>query len=159
MQTSKPCLLRVPLVDDLLRRFPRNYLLRFEAAQMYSWTGDGPRALAAIQKVAELKAKGAPGYGGLPWETIHFHRGTIEFWYNDFDRAVEDMKKVTEAAGEVDLNTGVMAWLRLGQLYDLTNRRPAALEAYKRAIAYAPQADAARESRRYLSVPYRRDKN
>jgi tetratricopeptide (TPR) repeat protein len=151
--------LALPLVGDLLRRFPRNYLLRFEAAQMYSWTGDGPRALAAIQKVAELKTSGAPGYRELPWETIHFQRGTIEFWYNDFARAGEDMRKVTESAAEVDLNTGVMAWLRLGQLYDLTNRRAAALEAYKRAIAYAPQADAARESRRYLSVPYRRDRN
>ena len=48
--------------------------------------------------------------------------------------------------------------MRLGQLYDLKGQRQAALEAYRRAIDYAPASDAARESRRYLSSPYRRAK-
>jgi cytochrome c-type biogenesis protein CcmH/NrfG len=46
--------------------------------------------------------------------------------------------------------------MRLGQVYDLTNRRNLALEAYRKAIAFAPQAEAAKESSRYLSSPYRR---
>jgi tetratricopeptide (TPR) repeat protein len=146
----------LPLLADLLRRFPRNYLLRFEEAQMYSWLGNKNGALAAVGKVAELKRAGAPGYAAVPWEAIDFQLGTIEFWYGDYSRAIEHMKKVTEASGEVDLNTGVLAWMRLGQIYDLTNRRQDAVAAYKRAIAYAPQAEAARESRRYLSTPYRR---
>jgi len=66
------------------------------------------------------------------------------------------MRKVTAAGQELDLNTGAYAWLRMGQIYDLTHRRSQALEAYKKAIAYAPQADAAQESRKYLSAPYRR---
>ena len=45
--------------------------------------------------------------------------------------------------------------MRLGQVYDLTNRRTLAMEAYRKAIAFAPQAEAAKESRRYLSAPYR----
>jgi len=44
----------------------------------------------------------------------------------------------------------------MGQIYDMTHRRTEALEAYRKAIAYAPQADAAQESRRYLTTPYRR---
>jgi hypothetical protein len=71
---------------------------------------------------------------------------------------LENMKKVTAAADRLDLNTGVTAWLRLGQLYDLTHQRDLAVAAYKRAIEYAPQADAARESQRYLSAPYRRER-
>jgi len=46
--------------------------------------------------------------------------------------------------------------LRVGQIYDLTQRRDLAVEAYKKAIAYAPEAEAARESRHYISSPYRR---
>ena len=38
--------LAVPLVQDLIRRYPRNYLLRMELAQMYSQAGDGVRGLA-----------------------------------------------------------------------------------------------------------------
>jgi hypothetical protein len=43
------------------------------------------------------------------------------------------------------LNTGVLAWMRVGQIYDLTQRHDLAVEAYKKAIAYAPEA--AHESR------------
>jgi tetratricopeptide (TPR) repeat protein len=66
------------------------------------------------------------------------------------------MQKVTAKADEVDLNTGVLAWMRVGQIYDLNQRHDLAVEAYKKAIAYAPEAEAARESRRYISSPYRR---
>jgi hypothetical protein len=31
------------------------------------------------------------------------------------------------------------------------------VDAYKKAIAYAPQAEAAVESKKYLSAPYRRE--
>ena len=38
----------------------------------------------------------------------------------------------------------------------LDARSAQALEAYKKAIAYAPQAEAAEESRKYLGTPYHR---
>ena len=148
--------LAVPLVEDLIRRFPRNYLLRLELSQMYSMAGDKTHALEAAEEVAQLKTRHAPGYDRVPWEKIYFQEGTIEFWYNDLDRALENMKKVATASEDVDLNTGVAAYLRMGQIYDMTHRRTEALEAYRKAIEYAPQAEAAQESRKYLSAPYRR---
>ena len=146
----------IPLVAELIGRFPRNFLLRLELSQMYSVAGDKARALEAAEEVAQLKTRHAPGYDRLPWEKIYFQEGTIQFWYNDLDRALENMKKVAAASEEVDLNTGVSAYLRMGQIYDMTHRRAQALEAYRKAIAYAPQAEAAQESRKYLSTPYRR---
>jgi tetratricopeptide (TPR) repeat protein len=146
----------VPLVEDLIRRFPRNYLLRLELSQMYSMAGDKQDALGAVEELARLKERHAPGCERVPWEKIWFQEGTIQFWYRDFDQALENMKKVTAAADEVDLNTGVYAFLRLGQLYDLTQRRAQAIAAYQKAIAYAPQAEAAQEAKKYLSTPYRR---
>jgi len=148
--------LAIPLVDDLIRRFPRNYLLRLELSQMYSMAGDGQRALAAVEEIARLKTRHTEGYDRVPWEKVYFQEGTIQFWYDDLDRSLENMKKVTAASEEVDLNTGAFAWLRMGQIYDLTRRRTEAMEAYRKAIAYAPQADAAQESRKYLSAPYHR---
>jgi tetratricopeptide (TPR) repeat protein len=146
----------VPIVQDLIRRFPRNYLLRLELAVMYSMAGDGPRALEAVHEVVGLKNAHAPGYDRVPWEKIYYQEGTIQFWYNDLPHALENMRKVTAAAEELDLNTGVYAWLRLGQIYDLTHHRQEAMEAYRKAIAYAPGSEAAQESRKYLSDPYRR---
>ncbi len=149
----------LPLVEDLIRRFPRNYLLRFEQAQMYSDAGDGERALAAIETVGQLKRRGAAGYTRVPWAKIWYQAGTVQFWYRDFGNALENMKKVTAAVEEVDLNTGVLAWMRIGQIHDLLGQRDQARAAYRQAIALAPQADAARECRRYLSSPYQRRKS
>ena len=146
----------IPLVEDLIQRFPRNYLLRLELSQMYGMAGDQTHALEAIQQVAELKRRHAPGYDRVPWEKVYYQEGSIQFWYNDLDRSLENLKKVAAASGSVDLNTGVYAWLRIGQIYDLTHRRNEAIAAYKQAIAYAPQAEAAQESRKYLATPYHR---
>ena len=151
-QTAKA----VPLVESLIARFPRNYLLRFEQAGMYAALGDGKRAIAYVQQVAQLKTQGAPGYARVPWESIYYQLGTIQFWYGDLDGALDNMQKVAAHADEVDLNTGVLAWMRIGQIYDLKQRHGQAIEAYKKAMAYAPEAEAARESRRYISSPYRR---
>ena len=148
--------LAVPLVQDLIRRYPRNYLLRMELGQMYSQAGDGARGLQALEEVARLKKSHAPGFDRVPWEKIYYQEGSIEFWYNDLDRSLENMKKVTASSEEVDLNTGVQAWLRMGQIYDMKQRRAEAIAAYKNAIAFAPQAEAAQESRKYLATPYRR---
>jgi tetratricopeptide (TPR) repeat protein len=148
----------LPLIEDLLRRFPRNHLLLFEQAQMYSELGDKAKALGAIEKVSEMKQSGSPGYKDVAWEKINFHRGNIQFWYNDLDSALDNLKKVTSSKNELDLNTGMLAWMRMGQIYDMTNRRAQAIEAYKRAISFAPEADAAREPRGYISSPYHRRK-
>jgi tetratricopeptide (TPR) repeat protein len=148
--------LAVPLVQDLIRRYPRNYLLRMELGQMYSQAGDGVRGLQALEEVARLKERHEPGFDRVPWEKIYYQQGSIQFWYNDLDRSLENMKKVAAASEDVDLNTGVQAFLRMGQIYDMKQRRAEAVAAYKKAIAYAPQAEAAQESRKYLSTPYRR---
>ena len=148
--------LAVPLVQDLIRRYPRNYLLRMELGQMYSQAGDGVRGLQALEEVARLKEHHAPGFDRVPWEKIYYQQGSIQFWYNDLDRSLENMKKVAAASDDVDLNTGVQAFLRMGQIYDMKQRRADAVAAYKKAIAFAPQAEAAQESRKYLSTPYRR---
>jgi tetratricopeptide (TPR) repeat protein len=147
----------VPLVKDLIRRYPRNFLLRLELAQMYSMGGDGTSGLETMKEVERLKEAHAPGFDRLPWEKIYFQQGSIQFWYNDLDHSLENMKRVAARADEVDLNTGVLAYLRMGQIYDMKHRRTEAVDAYKKAIAYAPQAEAAVESKKYLSAPYRRE--
>jgi tetratricopeptide (TPR) repeat protein len=147
----------LPLLDDLQKRFPRNHLVLFEQAQMYSQLGDKNKAVAAIGKIVDMKKAGLPGYAGVAWEKIYFQLGNIQFWYNDLDHALDNLKKVTASHNEIDLNTGVLAWMRMGQIYDMKNRRSDAIEAYKHAIAFAPEAEAAKESRGYISSPYRRE--
>jgi tetratricopeptide (TPR) repeat protein len=146
----------VPLVQDLIAHFPRNFILRLELSQMYSMAGDKTHAIDTVDEIARLKRANAPGYGRVPWEKIDFQKGTIQFWYRDFDQALENLQKVAAAANEVDLNTGVYTYLRIGQIYDLKGQRVLAVAEYRKAIAYAPESDAAQEAKRCLGTPYRR---
>ncbi len=145
----------VPLILELIGRFPRNFLLRLELAQMYSMAGDKTHALAAVEELAREKTSHAPGMERVGWERIYFQEGVIQFWYRDLDQALENLQKAASSE-ELDLNSGAQAYLRMGQIYDMEQRRAEALEAYRKSIAYAPEADAARESRRYLETPYHR---
>jgi tetratricopeptide (TPR) repeat protein len=146
----------IPLLEDLIQRFPGNYLLRMELAQMYSDIGKKDRALAALEGLRQMKKAGVPSLLTLPVEKIDFAEGNIEFWYNDLDAALASIRQAAAGAEELDLNTGVLAWMRLGQIYDLKGQRGLAVGAYQRAIRLAPDSDAARESRRYLGAPYQR---
>ncbi len=65
----------IPLVQNLIARFPRNFLLHLELSQMYSIAGDGVRSIAATEEIARLKTAHAPGYDRLPWERIYFQEG------------------------------------------------------------------------------------
>jgi tetratricopeptide (TPR) repeat protein len=146
----------IPYLDDLIRRFPRNFLLRLELVQMYGDLGEKTKALEVVSQLDQLKRSGAAGLDQLPDEKIRYTRGNLLFWYNDLDLALEDMKAVTTKAETLDLNTGVYAWLRLGQIYDLKNQHEQALAAYRETMRYAPGSEAAREARDFMASPYRR---
>lgn len=146
----------IPLLEDLIQRFPRNFLLRFEIVQMYSDLGDKSTALAEIARVRDLRQNIAAGFADLMPEKIDYLEGNLLFWYNDLDEALNDMKKVTAKTRDLDLNTGLMSWMRLGQIYDLKGRRVPAIAAYKRAVTMAPLSEAGKESHRYITQPYKR---
>ena len=144
----------VPLVQDLIRRFPRNYILRLELSVMYSMAGDKQHGLEAVEEAARLKRTNAPGFDRMPWEKVYYQEGSIQFWYRDEDQALENLKKVVAGIDNVDLNTAAYTFLRIGQIYDMTHHRAQAVEYYKKAIAYEPHADGAVQSRKYLAEPY-----
>ncbi|HYL34510.1 MAG TPA: tetratricopeptide repeat protein [Bryobacteraceae bacterium] len=148
----------VPLVADLIAQFPRNHLLRFELVQMYSDLGDEQAARDEIARIWNLHSSGTPGFAGLAPEKIDYLEGNFLFWFNDLDHALEHIKKATAKAAQLDLNTCLLSWMRLGQIYDLKKRRPQALAAYRKAVAVAQQSEIAKESKGYIARPYRRSR-
>jgi tetratricopeptide (TPR) repeat protein len=144
----------IPLLDDLIRRYPRNYLLRFEQSKMYSDYGDKKNALGVLEEIQRLKETRSPGFVNAPMIKIYFERATIEFWYRDLDLAIADFNRTMARPDDVDLNTGAFSYLRLGQIMDMKGKHPQAVEFYKKAQAFAPEADASKESRKYMSTAY-----
>ena len=146
----------IPLLKELAGRFPRNHLFRLEQVQMYSDAGDKQSALAVLNEIENLRQAGAPGYANLNPEKIRYFRANLLFWYNDLPGALADLRQVTQKAGELDLNTAVLAWLRLGQVQDLQGHHGDAMHAYREAISAAPKSEAAAEARGYMESPYHR---
>ena len=149
----------IPLVRELIGRFPRNYLLRFELAQMDASVGRRKEALDALAEVAKLKRENAPGYGRIPEEKIDYETGNLQFWFDDLENALKNLQKATATPDhlkELDLNTGVLALMRQGQIYDLERRHDIAVKFYQQAIRLAPDAEAAREAEHYVRKPYKR---
>ena len=141
----------VAILDPLIRAYPRNYLFRLEKGHMLADLGKKDEALAVFRETEHFRLS------GRPLHKVYYEIGNLHFWYQDLDPALENMRRVTESK-DLDLQTGVLAWMRTGQILDLMRRRQEAVEAYNRAIRFAPQTAAAEESRRYLSRPYHRDK-
>jgi predicted Zn-dependent protease len=148
--------LALPLLQHAANQFPGNYLFRLEEVEMYSDVGNKAAALGELAEVERLRRAGAPGYNSLcPGQTAYL-RGNLLFWYGDFDSALVNLKQATVAMPDLNLNTAVMSWLRLGQTYDLKKNHGAAIQAYKEVIATAPQSAPANEANNYIARPYHR---
>jgi len=146
----------IPLVQTMIAACPRNPIFRMELAQMYGDAGNKESALGVFEEIETLRKKNFAGFANLAEEKIAYSRGNLLFWYGDFDAALADMKRVVAHVDRVDLNTGVLAWMRLGQLHDLKGQRKEAQAAYKEAVALSPQSGAGKEAKGYLSRPYKR---
>lgn len=149
----------LPLLRSLSARFPRNYLFRLEMVQMYSDAGDKEPAIEVLDKLDAEKRAGDPALTALSPEKIAYYRGNLLFWYRDYAGGIASLKRATAGAADLDLHTAAMSWLRLGQCHDLLGERSAAQAAYRQAVQTGPQTDAGKESKNYLSSPYKRPAN
>ncbi|MBI4893622.1 MAG: tetratricopeptide repeat protein [Acidobacteria bacterium] len=147
----------IPICESLLKRYPRNYLFLFELSQMYADSGDKDSALKALDRIDELRRAGTPGFRPLPQERIEFARGNLLFWYDDPDAAIPYLRRATANAQALDPNSGVTAWLRLGQCLDLKGKHGEARAAYQAAMRYSPQSEEARLARKYLNRAFTAD--
>ncbi|MGH9639753.1 MAG: tetratricopeptide repeat protein, partial [Bryobacteraceae bacterium] len=146
----------LPLLKKLAARFPRNYLFGFEEVEMYSDLGKKKAALAGIDRIEALQREHAPGYARIPCAKIAYIRANLLFWYHDLGRALADLKTATNAKNYLDLGTRTMAWLRLGQVYDLEGDHRQAVKAYRESMETEPNSAAVAEAKGDISQPYRR---
>lgn len=151
--------LAIPLVQNLAATFPGNALFRFEEVQMYSDLGDKNSALRILAEIEQLRSSGASGYAHLPEGKIQYSKANLLFWYGDLAPALAGLKQVTQSADQLDLSTALMAWLRLGQVYDLEGKRNQAVAAYRETMRTAPNSEPALEAKGYILTPYRRKRS
>ena len=144
----------VPLMANVSTQFPRNYLFRFELARMYADAGDKTQAIANLDGIEQLRAKGS--FKTLPAEKVAFDKGNVYFWYGDLDLALDQLSHATSPSGAWNADEAAMAWLRVGQALDLKGNHKEAKTAYREVVKMAPQSELSKEARDYISFPYKR---
>jgi tetratricopeptide (TPR) repeat protein len=147
----------VPLLEELERRYPRNFLFIFELAEMYADLGRREEALAALDRIVARKKSGAPGFKTLPAERIDYARGNLLFWFERWEDALGPLRRAQAGAERLNLHAAVMSGLRLGQCLDLTGDRAGARKAYQWVSATAPGTPQARDARKYLRQGYTKE--
>ena len=144
----------VPLMANVSSQFPRNYLFRFELARMYADAGDKKQAIANLDGIEQLRARGS--FKALAPEKVSFDKGNVYFWYGDLDLAVDELKHATSPSGSWNSDEAAMAWLRMGQSLDLKGNHKDAKSAYQEAVKMAPRSEVSKVARDYMSFPYKR---
>lgn len=144
------------LLDELIAKFPRNYLLRLEQAMMHQDLGENEQAVACLDRIEKLKRSKSVSVRDLPLEKIYYYRGTVLFWSQQEDKALGQFQRVAAKIDEVDLNSAVLTWMRIGQIRDLRGERKEALSAYENAVSLAPDSGPGKESRDYMQSPFKR---
>lgn len=143
-------------LNDLIRNFPRGYLLRVELAEMYGDLGDRKKAMAAVEQLDELRRARAPGFQQLPEAKIHYTRAGLLLQWNDLDQALGEIRNATANASTLDTPSAGGAWLRLGQIYDLKGQRREAIAAYREAMRVAPDSQAAEQAKSHIIWRYKK---
>jgi len=146
----------VPLLEGLIAAYPRNYLFRLELAHMFADQGEREKSLAIMDQVSDLHRRNAPGFGRLQAEKLAYIKGNLLFWFDEYDKAIPQLQLAVNHREHLDLNTAIMACLRLGQTFDLLNRRKEAINAYNAGASLAPSSDLSKECARYADRPYKR---
>jgi tetratricopeptide (TPR) repeat protein len=146
----------LPVIAELIERYPRNYILQFEKARMYADIGDYTRALAVIDGIGKQCEDNARGFGDVRLAKIDYERAVIQFRAGLHSEALSHFRKAAASADDLTPHTRAECFVRIGQILDLMKDRRQAIDSYRKAIAFAPAAETAAESRRYIYSPYRR---
>ncbi|MDE2484036.1 MAG: tetratricopeptide repeat protein [candidate division NC10 bacterium] len=147
----------VPLATELLRRFPGNPELYFQAALVYSELGRFSEALEVGRRIR----------GNLDLDRYHFTRemlprylqlmGKIYMDRGDYPTALSFFRQAIDQPTARYAWVTAWAWTRTGMIHDLLGRRTEAERSYRMALAIKTDSIAKDVAKQYLHEPYRKE--
>jgi tetratricopeptide (TPR) repeat protein len=142
------------VAQQLQRRFPENFLIHLNQAQILERIGEREKAMKAYTDVIELAEQGRKNYQKLPIETFRYTVGRklVELDYPSealalFQMATRDPKTPPREKA--------LSHLRAGELLDLMGRREEAIAQYEEVQRLRDIEGSHKAARRFLKKPYR----
>lgn len=150
--------------NELATKYPRNYLLKMEAADALVSQAAAERATdpeAAKRTEAEafavfdsLLAPAGPNAPKVPLDLVHYNYGDALLVAGHAERAAKELAAAAAVAGaEASLVT--RARLRHAQALDLAGRRDEAVTQYKAVLARPNVYDSHEDAKKGLKEPYK----
>jgi hypothetical protein len=151
--------------SELAAKYPRNYLLKMEAADALVSQAEEERATdpeAAKKTEAEAFAVFdsllAPGHGPnaprVPLDLVHYNYGDALLVAGHAERAARELAAAASVPG-AEASMVTRARLRHAQALDLAGRREEAVTQYKAVLALPNVYDSHEDARRGLKEPYK----
>jgi tetratricopeptide (TPR) repeat protein len=135
-------------LQNLSRRFPRNYLIRLETATTLAQLQRTKEAYVLYEEL--LKSEDA----GKVADLIHYQYAEALAGGQEYEKAAEHFLAVSKAP---KAEVGLVTWslLRAGQVYDLAGRRNEALAQYKSVMTRPNIYDTREQAERGIKEPFR----
>jgi tetratricopeptide (TPR) repeat protein len=135
------------LLEELIQKYPRNYLFRLERASVLSLLDQTCDSYAAFEQV--LKDETAQVIA----DQIHYQYGEALLEHGEFERAVQQFTAVMQAPAADDALI-TLAHLGHGQAQDAAGQRAGAQAAYQNVLQRQDAFDSRKNARKYLERPY-----
>ncbi len=141
----------IKVVAVLSANYPRNFLMATEYANLLNAAGHGQEAIAAFRKI--LAGCHNNAYTICRLEVPNYGLGEALKGQKDYQGAVDAYEAAAAAAPDPELRQRAM--LAAGQMYDLLQKREAALSKYKAVIAQNSSSEPADLARHYIKSAYK----
>lgn len=139
------------VVSGMQSEFPRNFLVASEYAHLMNAAGHGQEAIAAYRKV--LAGCRSNAYAVCRIEVPAYGLGEALRGQREYQDAAEAYDLSSSRGNDPELRQ--KATLAAGEMYDVLQKREAALEKYRTVIAQDSISDAAGLARHYMKQAYK----
>jgi tetratricopeptide (TPR) repeat protein len=142
------------LNSRLHSKYPRNYIVHLNRAQILEYQGENRAALSEYKAVLDLAESSVPNYQKIPLSTFRLNLGRKCVELNDKQLALS----VFQAAVRDPKTRGrerALSHLELGRLLDLMGRRDNALDHYQKVLTLEDFEDSHAQAREHIKKPYR----
>lgn len=138
---------------QLHRRYPQNYLLHLNQAQILERMGKLGEAAEMYAAVAERAERAVPNYQKLPLEKIRYALAHRLLALGSEDDALDQFKGAADDP-ETPERERALSHLRAGELLDKKGHRREAVSYYRRVKQLREYDDSHEQAERYLQSPY-----
>jgi hypothetical protein len=141
------------IIQILHQKYPRNYLLHLNLAQILEMMGRRQQAVAEYRAIVQKAEAGVPNYQRIPLNSLRTSLARRFLSMKEYSPALEQSQALLSQAG-ISVREKLLAHLRAGEALDALGKRAEAVKHYEAVLKLPDSDEAHSKARRYLSRPY-----